>query len=234
MPLASDLYDPDTGLDHSGDAGLHVEFYTKKDSDPPDMTYCRIIVPGNKDHIHDQPARDHDKQRFPRHWLAFQMRNNEQGAAGFGTSLEQWCIDEPGVINENQRIELFQLRFQTVEQVAMATDSQIQRMPLGAAGMREAARRYLKAKSRGDADGETSALKEQVAALTTLVEKLANPTAVAVRTAIAELPDEARVSADVPPPPPVRKTRGPNKIKRKVHVSRHVEHAAATGEPSHG
>ncbi len=124
MALASDQYDPDTGLDHGGDAGLHVRFYERKVIDkanpainrPQDVehmeVYCQIIVPGDKNNIWDQPARDQDRARFPRHWLAFQMQTSKQGAGGFGTSLEEWATDEPGVINENQRLELFALRFQ--------------------------------------------------------------------------------------------------------------------------
>lgn len=230
MTLASDLYDPDTGLDRNPDAGLYVEFYEKKDSDPPGQIYCKIIVPGDKTFAHDQPVRDHDKARFPRHWLAFQMRANAQApATGFGTSLDQWVVDEPTVINENQRVELFALKFQTVEQVAMATDSQVQRMGLGALGMRDAARRYLRAKSRGDADGEQEAMKAQIANLTALVEKLSNPTAVAIRKAVANV---TPLDPTVPPPP--RKARGPNKHKKTVRTPRRVEHPVAADGASHG
>lgn len=218
MPLDSDVAD--------ADASLHVEFYEKKDSDPPGLVYCRIVIPGDKTFTHDQPVRDSDKARFPRHWLHFQMKSNEQGPAGFGTSLDQWVIDEPQVINENQRIELFALRFQTVEQVAMATDAQIQRMGLGALGMRDAARRYLKAKSRGDADGEQDAMKAQIAQLTALVEKLSNPTAVAIRAAVKDI---VPLDPTIPPPP---RRRGPNKAKAKP-ARRNVQHAPAAGDASH-
>lgn len=228
--LATDIYDPDTGIDHKGDAGLYVEFYEKKDSDPPNQVYCKIIVPGDKTFAHDQPVRDIDKGRFPRHWLAFQMKSNEQGPAGFGTSLEQWVIDEPTVINENQRIELFALRFQTVEQVAMATDSQVQRMGLGALGMRDSARRYLRAKTIGNADGEMAAMKAQMAEMQALIEKLSDPTAVAVRKAVAGI-----VPLDPTIPPLPRKPRGPNKVKRGAakRTPHHVEHPAAAGDASH-
>jgi hypothetical protein len=243
MALASDIYDPDTGLDHSGDAGLHVEFYEKKVTIPanPEINrpeafermevYCRIIIPGDKTFAHDQPVRDYDKQRFPRHWMAFQVKNNEQGPSGFGTPLEQWVIDKPGVINENQRVELAHLGFRTVEQVAMATDMQVQRMGLGALGMRDGARTYLKDKQRGDSDGEQEAMKAQIADLKALVEKLANPTAVAIRAAIKDI-----VPLDPTIPPLPRKVRGPNKIKRGVAArnQRHVIDPASTGDASHG
>jgi len=230
MTLASDLYDPDTGIDRSPDAGLYVEFYEKKDSDPPNQIYCKIIIPGDKTFAHDQPVRDHDKSRFPRHWLAFQMRSTSQDAGGFGTPLEQWAQDEPTVINENQRVELFALKFQTVEQVAMATDAQVQRMGLGALGMRDAARRYLRAKSKGDADGEQEAMKRQIADLTAMVEKLSNPTAVAIRKAVAGV-----VPLDPTIPPPPRKPRGPNKIKRGTAArSQRVVNPPATADAGHG
>lgn len=242
MTLASDTYDPDTGLDHGGDAGLHVEFYDKKVviAANPEIgrleplermeVYCRIVVPGDKNFTHDQPVRDHDKARFPRHWMAFQMKNAQQGAAGFGTSLDEWSQDEPSIINENQRVELFHLGFQTAEQVAMATDAQIQRMPMGAVGLRLAARRYLQNKSKGNADGKQEAMEAQIANLTAMVEKLSNPTAVAIRRAVADV-----VPLDPTIPPAPRKPRGPNKIKRKAPVrTRNVEHAAAAHGASHG
>lgn len=240
MPLASDIYDPDTGLDHGGDAGLHVEFYDRKviDKASPDanrpediermMVYCRIIVPGDKTFAHDQPVRDQDKARFPRHWMAFQMKNAKQGPAGFGTSLDQWSADEPSVINENQRVELFHLGFQTTEQVAMATDAQLQRMPLGAVGLRQAARRYLQNKAKGNADGEQEAMKAEMAEMRALIEKLSNPTAVAIRRAVADV-----VPLDPTIPPPPRKVRGPNKKKPQLRTRR-VEHPAAADGASHG
>ncbi len=116
----------------------------------------------------------------------------------------------------------------------MANDSQIQRMPLGAAGMREAARRYLRNKSRGNADGEQEAMKAEMAEMRALIEKLSNPTAVRIRevTAATAPIDPTDASLVIPRLPIARKARGPNKVKKVAR--RHVIDPATVGEPSHG
>ena len=78
---------------NNADAQLHVEFYTKEDGPRKGKAYVRIMAPGDKTNIIEQPARDDHKQRFPRQWLYFQMQQNEDAAQQIGTPLSQWHRD---------------------------------------------------------------------------------------------------------------------------------------------
>lgn len=160
MPLDSDVANADTQL--------HVEFYEFKQEGPYKGTpFVRIVTPGDKTNIIDQPARDDHKRRFQRQWLFFQAKNAEGSI--IGTPLLQWHQERPEELTEGQLAELSILKFQSVEQVATASDTQIQRVGMGAAGLRERARSYLSSKNAQTAGAEMEALKAQVAALTALL-----------------------------------------------------------------
>jgi hypothetical protein len=66
--------------------------------------------------------------------------------------------------------ELQILKFQTVEQLATATDAQLQRVGMGASGLREKARLYLTNKNKSQSDTE---LEETRAQLKQLQEQMA-------------------------------------------------------------
>jgi len=167
------------GLDsdiRNADSQLFVEFYTyehpSSDVQKPyqDMPFVRIVVPGDKTNVVEQPVRESHKQRFPRQWLHYQMQNSNADA--IGTPLKEWHIARPAELNQMQMEELSILKFQTVEQVATATDSQLQRVGMGATGLRELARRYLAVKNQSSSKTEIekmkqehAEMKEQVAAL---------------------------------------------------------------------
>ena len=140
MALDSDI--------HNADSHLHVEFYTNdqkpyKDRPTP---FVRIIVPGDKTNIVDQPVREDHKERFPRQWLHFQMQSGDGPV--IGTLLQQWNTDDEDNFSLHQMAELQILKFQTVEQVATASDSQLQRIGMGGAGLRERAKTYLTRKNQ--------------------------------------------------------------------------------------
>lgn len=164
------MLDSDIG---NGDQHLHVEFYTY-DKDPyKDRPFVRIIVPGDKTNVVDQPVRDDHKARFPRQWLHFQMQGAPQA---IGTPLQEWCKDQPVEFTDYQMAELQILKFQTVEQVATASDGQLQRVGMGATGLRDKARAYLLNKNQSESSSELAKtrteleeLKEQMAEL--LAEK---------------------------------------------------------------
>jgi hypothetical protein len=118
-------------------------------------------VPGDKTTIIDQPVRDDHKQRFPRQWLHFQMQNNN--AEVIGVPLKQWVKDDPENFNDMQMAELQIFKFQTVEQVATASDSQLQRIGMGAIGLRELARRYLQVKNQSSSQTEIEHTKQELA-----------------------------------------------------------------------
>lgn len=153
----------------NADDQLHVVFYTSDRTASRGKPYCRIMVPGNKELVWDQPVRESDKQRFPRQWLYFQQQTG--GTPSFGTSLDVWREDNPSDIAQGHLDELKALRFQTVEQVATATDSQLQRL-MGGVGLRLKAQEYLRGKIRkvdaselDSTKAELDELKKQVAAL---------------------------------------------------------------------
>ena len=65
-----------------------------------------------------------------------------------GTLLQQWNTDDEENFSSHQMAELQILKFQTVEQVATASDSQLQRIGMGGAGLRERAKTYLTRKNQ--------------------------------------------------------------------------------------
>ena len=155
MPLDSDV--------NNADAQLHVEFYTKDSGANEGKTYVRIMAPGDKTNIIDQPCRDDHKERFPRQWLHFQMQSGDGPV--IGTPLKDWHQDRPEELTDNQLAELQILKFQTVEQVATASDSQLQRIGMGSAGLRERGRSYLLNKNQKVSSGELDKTRLELAEL---------------------------------------------------------------------
>ena len=136
---------------NNADSGLHVEFFhhTEKDRE---MQFVRIQNPGDKLNIIERPVEEGDKRRFPRQWLYFQMKNSEGQI--LGTPLEEWNKDFPDEFNKYQLEELHSLKFQSVEQLATASDAQLQRIGLGSTGLREKARLYLTNKNKSESTKE--------------------------------------------------------------------------------
>ena len=157
---------------NNADSQLHVEFYTREEGHNKGMPYVRIMAPGDKTNIIDQPLRDDHKQRFPRQWLYYQMQQTETAAEQIGTPLTQWWKDVPEDINKDQVAELAILKFVTVEQLALASDNQLQRIGMGAVGLREKARMYLNRKNRSEANSELEDTKRQLAELQAQMAKL--------------------------------------------------------------
>lgn len=152
------------GLDsdiHQADNHLHVEFYVYDKEPYKEQPFVRIIVPGDKTNIVDQMVREDHKRRFPRQWLHFQMQNNN--AEVIGVPLKQWVLDDPDNFNDMQMAELQIFKFQTVEQVATATDNQLQRVGMGAVSLRELARRYLQVKNQSSSQNEIENTKQELA-----------------------------------------------------------------------
>jgi hypothetical protein len=138
-----------------------VEFYVYDKEPYKEKPFVRIVVPGDKTTIIDQPVRDDHKQRFPRQWLHFQMQNNN--AEVIGIPLAQWAKEDSDNFNDMQLAELQIFKFQTVEQVAMASDNQLQRIGMGAVSLREKARRYLQVKNQSSSQTEIDTTKRELA-----------------------------------------------------------------------
>jgi hypothetical protein len=157
----------------NADAFLQVEFYTFEKDDPQwkGKPFVRIVAPGDKTLVYDQPATERHKQRFVHQWLHYQMKNAESQV--IGTPLSQWRIDRPEELSDGQYHELGIMKFSSVEQVANATDGQVMRMGMGFDGVRNKARAYLSSRNAalaGDRlekqDAEIAALKAMVGQLT--------------------------------------------------------------------
>jgi hypothetical protein len=154
MALDSDI--------HNADSHLHVEFYTNdqkpyKDRPTP---FVRIVVPGDKTNIVDQPVREDHKERFPRQWLYFQMQSGDGPV--IGTLLSNGTRTMTKALTQHQMAELQILKFQTVEQVATASDSQLQRIGMGGAGLRERAKTYLTRKNQSANTSELETTRREL------------------------------------------------------------------------
>jgi hypothetical protein len=144
----------------NADAHLHVEFYVHDKAPFKDVPFVRIMVPGDKTNIIEQPVREYHKERFIRQWLYFQSKNDDGQI--IGTKLTDWNNDAPNDLNDHQMAELQILKFQTVEQVATATDAQLQRIGMGAAGLRERARAYLTQKNHSESSSELAKTRSEL------------------------------------------------------------------------
>jgi hypothetical protein len=167
MPLDSDV--------PNGDEQLHVEFYITDAKGWEGKPFVRINIPGDKTNIIEQPVREDHKARFPRQWLYFQMKQSEKDAPQvIGIPLSKWNQDAPEELTRGHIEELHILKFQTVEQVAGASDQQLQRLGMGGPGLRERAKAYLNRRNRQETQGELEETKRQLAELQAQMAQLAS------------------------------------------------------------
>lgn len=176
--IASDLNNPDFVGATNPDSKLTVLFYSRpmqnefrsqQEGRPifDDVDFVKIHLPGDKNNIVDVPVRDEHKARFPLHWAHYQnKRGGDQRLIG-KTPINMWPRITPA-----QAEELRALQFLAVEDVANASDAQIQRLGM-VAGMspyafREAAQRFLRLASseahESEAEKRIKAMEEQQAA----------------------------------------------------------------------
>ena len=179
--VASDLNNPAFVGAINPDTLLHVEFYMHEPEDVhkseaagkivrlPATPYIRIQNPGDKTSVVESPVLERHKARWPDKWLYFQIKEKLiEGVADVpGWKIEEWTHLQPEQVRE-----LKFLRFSVVEQVAGASDEQIQKLGMGGLGLREAARQALRARMGAEVkeemqkkDAEISALKEANAGL---------------------------------------------------------------------
>lgn len=157
--LASDLNNAEFVGAKDPDSGLYVEFFWHEPVDGwksreesmrlqkrmivkgEKQAFVRIMVPGDKTSEIVQAVSEAQKQRFPRQWLAWQI---SEGLVGGEEDIPGWKLSEWDEINPELLHELTYMRFQTVEQLAGASDKQVQGMGLGGLGLREKARVALR------------------------------------------------------------------------------------------
>lgn len=177
--VASDDNHPDYVGQRNPDAALSVLFYSKplqnnfesEEAKRPifyDADMVKIFLPGDDKTVIDTFARDDHKKRFPLQWSHYQnKREGDQRLAG-KTPITQWARVTPAMAEELRAI-----KFIAVEDIANASDMQLQSMGMIAGqsphSFRDAARNYLRmangeaAESKAQAENES--LKKQMAEL---------------------------------------------------------------------
>ena len=179
--LASDVNNPGFAGAMDPDAVMIVRFYkravqnrfkTKMEGRPiwEDKVYCEYYPAGSTLLKMDVPASDGHKMRFAKQWAYYQTTQGGDSRE-VGTPLSQWAILSPADV-ENLR----GMKFHTVENIAAASDQQLQVLGMGVAGMaphilRTRAQAYL-----GSAQ-DTALPQKQAEDIETLKKQIADLTA---------------------------------------------------------
>lgn len=184
--IASDDANPDFVGQRNPDSSLSVLFYSKpmknnyesEQQGRPiftDVDMVKIFLPGDDKNIIDTFARDDHKERFPRQWAHYQNKMaGDQRLAG-KTPIDQWPRVTPAMAEELRAI-----KFLAVEDVASASDAQLQAIGM-IAGMsphafRDAARNYLRVASGEAAESKAAqqlaAVSEENAAMKAQLEAM--------------------------------------------------------------
>jgi hypothetical protein len=154
----------------NSDENLNVEFYYSKQPRYEGKPFVRIIVPSDKHNSPEKLVDEDIKRRFPRQWLHFQMQHDNNHV--IGTPLAEWNAKCPEELTEYQMEELYILKFQTIEQLANATDAQIQRIGMSAQGLRSNAKRYLTLKSQSQSDSKAEYAASEVDELKKIIAEM--------------------------------------------------------------
>lgn len=150
---------------HDPDARLHVVFYEKEMQDAYRsekegrpiffmVDKVKITVPGNQLNNMDDFVNDSHKQRFPRQWQHYLNNKKADSEAIIGTPLAEWPR-----ISRAQAEELKYLGFRSVENIANASDAQLQSLGMKA-GMQPHAFRELAQRFLATANQEAAANKD--------------------------------------------------------------------------
>lgn len=179
--LASDLNNPEFVGAQDPNKLLYVEFYMHEPEDGnkpwengkpvrmPAIPYVKIMVPGNKNSEVDTPVREDHKQRFPEKWMYFlQTQQNAEG----GNEIPGWKVDEWDQLTADQIRDLKYLRFYTVEQIAGASDAQVQKLGMGGLGLRERARQAVRQKLGAEESSALAKKDAEIADMKSRMEKL--------------------------------------------------------------
>ena len=175
----------------NGDETLFVEFYMapvrnnhkSEQAGRPifdDVTHVRIQAPGDMLTVVEREAWDGDKRRFPRQWQAFEAQQAGREELS-GTPISTWPA-----LSRSQVEELRALKFYTVEQIANASDQQLQRIGMGGFGLRTTATAYLESATNSALaqqqatelarrDQQIAELQEQIARLASAVDDKRGP-----------------------------------------------------------
>ena len=107
------------------------EFKSRQEARPifEDVLYCEYYPAGSVILRMDVPATAAHKMRFSKQWAYYEMTKGGDSRE-VGTPLSEWTLLSPADV-ENLR----GLKFNTVENIASATDAMLQQIGMGAAGL---------------------------------------------------------------------------------------------------
>jgi len=91
-----------------------------------DKVYCKYRAGGNTLLEMDVPSTNVHENRFHRQWAKFQAGHGADAQRATGTPLDQWPILTPSAIEE-----LKGLKFYSIDQIAAASDQQLQVLGMG-------------------------------------------------------------------------------------------------------
>ena len=156
------------------DENLYAEFYIKpvkqnfasEEAGRPifkDVVYVKIMTPSDQLSQIDTIAREDHKARFPRQWAYFQNKQAGQQQV-VGTPVGEWPQ-----LTASAAAELRALKFYTVELIANANDSQLQKIGMIAGmsphSLRDKARAFLNlandSAEEAKREAELQALREE-------------------------------------------------------------------------
>tara|TARA_R110000868_G_scaffold3733_2_gene23103 strand:- start:1549 stop:2175 length:627 start_codon:yes stop_codon:yes gene_type:complete len=155
------------------------EFQSEQQQRPvfDDVTYIEIRTPGDQLNIIQTPARPIHQQRFPRQWAHYKNTHGGEEMHN-GTPLTHWPILTPAAVEM-----LKHYKFHTVDQIAFASDQQVESIGMHAGmaplQLRARANAFLKlAKDASVNDAQSKQiddLKKQMAEMKDMLEKATAP-----------------------------------------------------------
>ena len=172
--LRESFFDADPAMSIPGeqktdDTGTGVEFYF---NEVAQKDFCRMVFPGDRQKIWDQPVRDEDKRRFRVQWDLYQRGMDQLHGQ---TMLATWGKIDSG------SVELYKLllHIQTVEQLAAFADGNLHNVPTGHQTLmlrhREMAREFMEEKRQSAGyDKALDAAEQSLAAATQAQEENAD------------------------------------------------------------
>ena len=181
------------------DDDLMVRFFYKEREDKEktlaegrpcfkELEYVEIRVPGNRDAQACRPATHRDKQRFSRHYEAFQKRVEMPEE---GTLLKEWPQ-----VSRSQVEELSFINVKTVEQLATMSDTHANKFH-GGISLKDRAAQWLESAGESKLIAEKEALQARLndmeAQMANMQEHLARQNTATVAAPVAEdKPDRPR------------------------------------------
>ena len=162
-------------IDATSSGSMHVEFFDRSEAvgqknglpDYQMREYVMIHYPGGKDR-QIFPVTDEHRTRWPRQYAAFKNVNQSQIV---GRPIEEWPVASRAQVDLLKVLNLY-----SVDQLAQASDSVIERIGLGGRELREKARLYVKEAESGDGlaslVSQLEAMKDEIAELKAEKEEL--------------------------------------------------------------